>query len=102
MKIASALPVVGLVLALTCAFAPVAARAGAVEVAQRIATGDSRAEVVAKIGHEPRIVQTSRWLGIEIEELLFNVSFTEAVVVRLVVGRTVAVETRPLSMFNNF
>lgn len=77
------------------AAAPASAESAKV-LADRIATGDSRLEVIAKAGKEPNWTEVSRYLGVETEVLTFRIGLSEALVVRLVLGKVVTVESRPM------
>lgn len=82
--------------AIVCAgltFGSTAAARDARTLAGRIATGDTRLDVIAKIG-KPASAETGRYLGVEVEVLNFRIGISEVVVVRLVLGRVVGVETK--------
>ncbi|MBF0395066.1 MAG: hypothetical protein HQL38_20510 [Alphaproteobacteria bacterium] len=66
-------------------------------MADRTVTGDSRHEVIAKVGKEPTWIETRRYVGIETQVLTFRIGLSETLIVRLVLGRVVTVETKPVS-----
>lgn len=62
--------------------------------ADRIQTADSRADVISKIGRNPSSSETGRYLGfLEVETLSFRIGLREKILVRLVLGKVVSVET---------
>ncbi|WP_141400633.1 hypothetical protein [Magnetospirillum sp. 15-1] len=63
-------------------------------LAEKLRTGDSRVEVISKMGSTPSYKETRRVLGVETETLTFKVGFTSAVIVDLVFDRIVAVQTK--------
>jgi len=64
------------------------------DVAARLSVGDSRADALAKIGKDPSYTESQMVLGVEKESLSFKVGLTSVVVVDLVLGRVVAVQTK--------
>lgn len=89
--------VIGL-LAMAVAFTPMAQAADIKALAERVQTGDSHLDVVTKMGGEPTLVSTQRWLGVETQTLTF-MGYTDAVTIHFVLGRVVAVEVKPVTAF---
>jgi hypothetical protein len=80
-----------------------AARGAAAEpsITERIATGDTPAEVINKLKSEPTSMETIRLLGMPYEVMTFG-SGLSTIRVRFLFGHVVTVETSAASLFGLF